>query len=131
MAKSIRSHKKKRFRSLKRKNVFEPLYSARVERLSSRLKNLSSKDIDDSDEMTIDNDQKVNTNNHVEDTTDMNMDLIPTLLDNTGSNDINIHAKSSYTSLKKKILRKNKLHTKKRSFGTVFSKLPKKKKSKR
>lgn len=58
MAKSIRSHKKKHFRSIKRKNVFEPLYIDRIERLSLRLKNLSNKDNDNLDEMAVDNDQE-------------------------------------------------------------------------
>ncbi|KAG5518038.1 hypothetical protein PMAC_003224 [Pneumocystis sp. 'macacae'] len=118
MAKSIRSHKKKRFRSIKRKNVFEPLYTARIERLSSCLKKLSSKDSDNSDEMVIDNDQKKGMSNHIEDAINMNIDEISASQTEKKNSDIDVSKTSLEINLKKKNRRK--FYKKKRSFGTVF-----------
>ncbi|KAG4303022.1 hypothetical protein PCK1_000688 [Pneumocystis canis] len=110
MAKSIRSHIKKRFRSIKRKDIFDPVYMARIERLSFRLKNLYNEDVNDLDKMNIDHDKNININNHTE---DMNIDNKELSLEKKNDN-----WKLKKKSSKKQIIRKK--NRKKLSFGTKF-----------
>ncbi|QSL67103.1 hypothetical protein MERGE_001492 [Pneumocystis wakefieldiae] len=125
MAKSVRSHRKRLFRAEKRRNIFDPIYAARVNRLSSRLKKLFSENADHLDEMIIDQDQNNNINANSKDNIDMNIDEIQkpsTRLQNQDQ----LQEKHSVVCLKKKKSRRIKIRKKKRFFGTCFFDLRKK-----
>ncbi|KTW26092.1 hypothetical protein T552_02987 [Pneumocystis carinii B80] len=126
MAKSVRSHRKKVYRSLRRRVIFEPIYADRVKRLSSRLKNLFCENIKDMDEMMIDEDKNNNMNEDLKEDIDIDID------DTQKSSEIQedegyLKEKHERIRLKKKKPRKIKNHRKKRTFGTCFSDLRRKK----
>ncbi|EMR08030.1 hypothetical protein PNEG_03473 [Pneumocystis murina B123] len=119
MAKSIRSNKKRLYRAEKRRSIFEPIYAARVKRLSSRLKKLFSENVDDLDKMIIDQDQNNNMNRNSKDIINMNIDetqISSTKLQNEDQSQV----KHAVVGLKKKKFRKIKIHKKKTVFWHMF-----------